>query len=221
MNFEQRLRRWFKPRFAILYPFGIFVILFANCDGRSLKLGIPFMIAGEAIRLWANGYAVKSEKLTTSGPYAFVRHPLYLGTVFLVVGFIIFLKVYYIGLAFLAAMAVVYSGTIRREEGMLEGRFKEYAVYRRKVPAMIPTAFPYRGGKRWGFSFERLIRSQEYKPLLWIPVLVIVFYLKAKLFVEKEALDGRNLALMITAALLVVVDIAGEAVKYWKKKHMA
>jgi len=218
MNLSERLRRWFKLRFAILYPFGIFVFLFANCDDGSLKLGIPFIITGEAIRLWANGYAIKSEKLTTSGPYAFVRHPLYLGTALIVVGFIIFLRAYYAGAAFLAVMAIVYAGTIRKEEGMLEGRFKEYAVYRSKVPAMVPAAFPYRGGEKWGFSFRRLIRSQEYKPLIWIAVIIIVFYLKGKILVEKEALDGRNLGLMITAALLMMLDIAGEVVKYIKRR---
>lgn len=217
-SFRERLRRWFKPRFAVLYPFGIFVAFFANCDDASLKLSIPFMIAGEAIRLWANGYAIKSEKLTTSGPYAFVRHPLYLGTVLLVVGFIIFLRVYYAGAAFLAVMAIIYAGTIRKEEGMLEGRFKEYADYRRKVPAMVPAAFPYRGGEKWGFSFERLIRSQEYKPLIWITVIIIAFYIKGKILLEKEDLDGANLGLVIAAALLIILDIAGEAVKYMKRR---
>lgn len=218
MNTRERFRRWFKLRFAILYPFGIFMILFANCDDKSLKLGIPFIIAGELIRLWANGYAIKSEKLTTSGPYAFVRHPLYLGTMLLAVGFIVLLKIYYVGSALLVVMAVVYAGTIRKEEKMLEGRFREYAVYRSKVPAIVPMAPPYRGGEKWGFSFERLIRSQEYKPLLWIAVLVIVFYLKGKFFVEKEALDSKKLRLMITAVLLVMLDITGEAVKYWKRR---
>lgn len=219
MNLKERFRRWFKLRFAIFYPFGIFMILFTNCDDKSFGFGIPFIIAGELIRLWANGYAIKSEKLTTSGPYAFVRHPLYLGTTLLAVGFIVLLKIYYVGPALLVVMAFVYYETIKKEEGMLEGKFKEYADYRKKVPTMIPTLFPYRGGEKWGFSFERLIRSQEYKPLLWIAVLVIVFYLKGKFFVEKEELDTKKLWLIITAVLLVMLDIAGEIVKWWKRKH--
>ena len=221
MNIRERFRRWFKLRFAVLYPFAILVIVFGNCDDRSLKFGIPFMVAGEAIRLWSNGYAIKSEKLTTSGPYAFVRHPLYLGTMLLAVGFIIFLKIYYLGLALLAVMAIVYFKTIKEEEGMLEGKFKEYAGYRKKVPAMVPTVLPYRGGEKWGFSLERLIRSQEYKPMLWTGVLVIVFYLKDKLLVEKEAFDDGKLGLITAAIFLVVLDLAGEAVKWWNRKHPA
>ena len=221
MNVRERLRRWFKLRFAVLYPFAVIFIIFANCDDRSLGYSIWFIAAGELIRIWANGYAIKTEKLTTSGPYAFVRHPLYLGTLLLVAGFIIFLRVYYIGAALLAVMAIVYSGTIKEEEVLLEGKFKEYAGYKKKVPALFPTLFPYREGEKWGFSFERFFRSQEYKPLLWIPVILIAFYLKEKLLMEKEAVDAQKVWLMVAAALLVSLDIAGEAVKWHRRKHTA
>ena len=219
MNVKERLKRWFKLRFAVLYPFAVFMIIFANCDDRSLRYGIWFIVAGELIRLWANGYAIKTERLTTSGPYAFVRHPLYLGTLLLVAGFIIFLRAYYIGAALLAVMAIVYAGTIKEEEGMLGKKFKEYAGYKKRVPALFPTVFPYMEGEKWGFSLERLLRSQEYKPLLWIPVLLIAFYLKEKFLLEKETVDPQKIWLMAAAVLLVALDIAGEAVKWYKKKH--
>ena len=221
MDIRERFKRWFKLRFAVLYPFAAFFIIFANCDDRSLNYGIWFIVAGELIRVWANGYAVKTEKLTTSGPYAFVRHPLYLGTMLLVVGFIIFLNVYYIGAALLAVMAIVYSGTIKEEEELLGRKFKEYAAYKKRVPALFPTLFPYKEGEKWGFSFERFFRSQEYKPLLWIPVLLISFYLKEKFLLEKETVDPQKVWLMIAAVLLVALDIAGEAVKWYRRKHPA
>lgn len=217
MNIKERVKRWFKPRFAIVYPFAIFIIIFANCDDASLRIGIPFIIVGELIRLWANGYAIKSEKLTTSGPYAFVRHPLYLGTALAAIGFVIFLKIYYVGAALLLVMAVVYAGTIRKEEEMLGARFREYADYRKKVPAMIPTPFPYRAGEKWGFSLERLIRSQEYKPLLWFPVIIIIFYLKGKFLVEKEPFDAGKAWLIAVAILLIMMDIGGEIIK-WRRR---
>lgn len=218
MNIKERFRRWFKPRFAVLYPFGIFMFLFANCDDSSLKAGIWFMIAGELIRLWANGYAIKSEKLTVSGPYSIIRHPLYLGTLLITAGFIIFLKIYYLGLTLLAVMAIVYAGTIKKEEGMLAERFKEYADYRKRVPAFVPTIFPYRDGEKWSFSFKRLIQSQEYKPLLWLAVLVMLFYLKKEFFVEKKGIDAGNLRLIIAACSLGMIDIAGEIMK-WRKRR--
>ncbi|MDD5073270.1 MAG: isoprenylcysteine carboxylmethyltransferase family protein [Candidatus Omnitrophica bacterium] len=218
MDIRERLKRWFKLRFAVLYPFAVFVAVFANCDDRSLKYGIWFIAAGELIRLWANGYAIKSEKLTTSGPYAFVRHPLYLGTMLLIVGFIIFLRVYYIGTALLAVMAIVYSGTIKEEEGMLGRKFKEYAAYKKKVPALFPTVFPYREGEKWGFSSERFFRSQEYKPVLWIAIVVIAFYLKGKFMVEGEPVDAGKIRLMAVVVLLVMADISGEIVKWFNRR---
>lgn len=218
MDIKERLKRWFKLRFAVLYPFAVFMIIFANCDDRSLMYGIWLIAAGELIRIWANGYAIKTEKLTTSGPYAFVRHPLYLGTMLLVTGFIIFLRVYYIGAALLAVMAIVYSGTIKEEEALLGGKFKEYAAYKKKVPAVFPTIFPYKEGEKWGFSSERFFRSQEYKPVLWIAVVVIAFYLKGKFMVENEPLDAGKLWLMAVAVFLVMADISGEIIKWHNRR---
>ena len=92
MNIKHRLTRFFKPRFAVIYPFGFFVIFFCSLDEASIKTGIGYIIAGILIRLWSNGYAIKNDKLTTSGPYAFVRNPLYLGTFLIAIGFVIVLK---------------------------------------------------------------------------------------------------------------------------------
>ncbi len=218
MDVKERLKRWFKPRFAVLYPFAVFMIIFANCDDRSLGFGIWFIAAGELIRLWANGYAIKTEKLTTSGPYAFVRHPLYLGTLLLVTGFIIFLRVYYIGAALLAVMVIVYARTIKEEECLLGRKFKEYAGYKKKVPALFPTVFPYKEGEKWSFSLERLVRSQEYKPVLWLGVIIIGFYLKGKLLAEKEPVDAGKIRLMAVAVLLIMADISGEIIKWFKRR---
>jgi len=96
LNIKERFKRWSKLRFAIIYPLGVFVVLFSNSDDRSIMTSIWFIVVGLLLRLWANGYAIKMDKLTTSGPYSFIRHPLYLGTMFLAIGFVIMLKIYYI-----------------------------------------------------------------------------------------------------------------------------
>ena len=90
--FAHRLQRSFKPRFAVIYPFGFFVMFFCSLNEASIRAGIGYIIAGILIRLWSNGYAIKNDKLTTSGPYAFVRNPLYLGTFLIAIGFVIVLK---------------------------------------------------------------------------------------------------------------------------------
>jgi len=216
MKFKNRFKRWFKLRFAIFYPFAIYVVFFANSDGKSIINGLWFILAGLFLRAWANGYAIKSEKLTTSGPYAFVRHPLYIGTFLLVLGFIIMLKIYYVGTLFLLILVGIYYRTSKKEEQLLGGKFKQqYIEYKNKTPAILPTVSPYREGEKWPFSFKRLIKSQEYKLFLWMIILVIAFHLKDELFVEHETIDKKIIALIISAFVLGSIDFIGEIIK-WK-----
>ena len=50
-------------------------------------VGVPFVLAGTALRLYASGFILKNEELATNGPYALMRHPLYTGNIMAVVGF--------------------------------------------------------------------------------------------------------------------------------------
>lgn len=220
MTIGDLFKRWFKLRFAILYPFGIFILLYAVPDDSSLRLGISFSLSGLFLRIWANGYAIKLSKLTTSGPYAFVRHPLYLGTMLIALGFVIMLKLHFIGILLLVIMAAIYWRTIEKEEAMLEEKFKDrYAAYKKKVPAIVPTLFGYKEGEKWSFSFRRFIQSQEYKLFIWMIVLVIVFHLKEEFLIDKESLDAKNISLIICALFLASIDLAGEFIKLRRKKR--
>ncbi len=221
MNIQNRLKRWFKFRFAILYPLGVSAVLFAIPDDNSIRRGIGFIIVGLLIRIWANGYAIKLEKLTTSGPYAFVRHPLYLGTMLLVIGFNIILRInYLVAILLIVLIASIYYQTIRKEEKMLSEKFREVCInYKRKVPAILPTIFPYREGEKWPFSFKRLIKSQEYKTFLWIIVLTIVFHLKDEFIAEHETMDTKIWQLIFVAFILGMLDLLGKFIKHKRKSN--
>ena len=214
MNIRQRLQRLFKLRFALTYPFVVYAVIFANADDASMRFGIGVILIGLAIRLWANGYAIKMDKLTTSGPYAFVRNPLYLGTLFIAGGFVAMLRMYYAGALMLLCMGVAYYRTIQAEEKMLESKFKdEYLGYKKKVPVIVPLRAPYRGGERWPFSFRRLVESREYKTVAWVWILIIVFYLKDRLLVEGAGIDATIIVSVLAALVLALVDITGEILK--------
>ncbi len=78
----------------LVYPLGAGFFLFGHVTEGTLRTGIALIVAGEAIRCWANGYVGQSKvnqggsgRLITAGPYAFVRHPLYLGTFLIGSGF--------------------------------------------------------------------------------------------------------------------------------------
>jgi protein-S-isoprenylcysteine O-methyltransferase Ste14 len=222
MSVKHRIQRSFKPRFAIIYPFGLFFVAFGTISDHSLRAGIGYIIAGLLIRLWSNGYAIKNDKLTISGPYAFVRNPLYLGTFLLAIGFMFILNLDVNGgnvvkLAFLAALAFMYSKTIQAEQGMLRQKFdKPYDNYCAKVPAMIPCLTPYTEGEQWPFSLDRLIFSKEYKTIVWITVIIISFHLKTRLWVEGKPMTPKTWGLIALAAGLILIDILYEINK--KKK---
>ena len=217
MNMTHRLQRSFKPRFAVIYPFGFFVLFFCSLNHASIKAGIGWIIAGLLIRLWSNGYAIKNDKLTTSGPYAFVRNPLYLGTFLIAIGFVIALKSEppllerIVGCFFLLALSFMYYRTITAEQGMLLEKFKDaYQDYCKQVPAMVPSLVPYSKGEKWPFNLQRLINSKEHKPVFWIYIILVVFHLKTRLLIEHKGLTDKSWSLVTIALFLIILDAAYE-----------
>jgi protein-S-isoprenylcysteine O-methyltransferase Ste14 len=207
----------------VIYPFGFFVLFFCSLNEASLRAGVGYIIAGLLIRLWSNGYAIKNDKLTTSGPYSFVRNPLYVGTFLIAIGFVIVLKSdppmieWIAGGIFLVALSLMYYRTIKDEQAMLLAKFKDaFSDYCKHVPAMIPTLIPYNKGEKWPFNLQRLINSKEHKTLFWIIIILIVFHLKTRLLIDHKDLTNRSWALVAIAALLIFLDAAYEINK--KKK---
>lgn len=207
--------RFKKLRLAFIYPIGIFAVLFFNSDDKSLRTGIVFIVIGFLIRIWANGYAIKMDKLTTSGPYAFVQHPLYLGTMLVTTGFAIMLNTSYLGVLFMVIVAVVYNRTIKKEEKMLKDKFKEiYLDYKKSVPPILPKLIPYRKGEKWKFSFKRLVRSKEHKAILWVIILIIIIHLKGEFMVEHESVNSHMWYLIIAAFIFWAIDLIEEFTRY-------
>jgi len=195
-------------------------MFFATPTDATIRSGIGFIISGLLIRIWANGYAIKMDKLTTSGPYAFVRHPLYLGTMFIAVGFVVTLNSFYIGAALLIGLILIYINTMKKEEKMLRDKFGQvYLDYQKKVPAIIPAFRRYLKGEKWPFSFKRLIKSKEYKLVIWMVILVITFHLKEEFIKEKEKIDAKIILLIVLVFLLGASDLVSEVVKKKLKKR--
>lgn len=73
-------RETLRPRTLAAVGIASLVVASARPDWTSVGCGLPLVALGEALRLWAAGHLYKTRELVTSGPYARVRHPLYLGT---------------------------------------------------------------------------------------------------------------------------------------------
>ena len=219
MDLKHRVERSFKPRFAVIYPFAVYFLLFGAINSDSLRSGIGYIIAGLLIRLWSNGYAIKNDKLTISGPYSLVRNPLYVGTFLIALGFVFALQLKLIeGILFLSAMIFMYYNTVQNEQKMLSEKFGQvYKDYCAQVPALLPRLTPYTSGEQWPFSLDRLIFSKEYKTGLWMTVIIIALYLKTHLLMNHKPMTEQTWSLVLLAAFLVLVDIFYEMNKTKKK----
>lgn len=143
---------------------GVFLIL-AQPNWNTLALGSAFVIAGLFIRGFASGHLQKNEQLATSGPYAYTRNPLYLGSLVMAVGFAVAAKSIWIALLLGTIFVCIYLPVIRAEESHLAQRFPEFADYARQVPRLIPRARAtqdYSGS----FSWALYSKHREYNALL-------------------------------------------------------
>src|ERR1700757_3609659 len=83
---------------------------------RSILIGGALVIPGLLVRALASGHVQKNEQLATSGPYAYTRNPLYLGSLILALGFAIAARSAWIAAAMLVMFLAIYLPVIRGEE---------------------------------------------------------------------------------------------------------
>ncbi|HKJ93481.1 MAG TPA: isoprenylcysteine carboxylmethyltransferase family protein, partial [Longimicrobiales bacterium] len=121
------------------------LLVLAQPTVRLLVVGSGVSLLGLAIRAWAGGTLRKDLVLTTTGPYAFSRNPLYIGTLFIGLGVCIAADLPLFGLAMILFFGLFYGHTMRREARELEQKFGDlYRDYAAHVPLLRPRLTPYR-----------------------------------------------------------------------------
>ncbi len=158
-----------SPRTLLAFVPAAALLVLARPVTVHLAFGVPLVLGGEALRIWACGYLQKNVVLTTAGPYRFVKNPLYVGT-FLILSGLLWAAwspvppANWLGWLlplFLGAFFLFYLPRKQRLEGeRLRKRFgKEYDEYSAAVPAFIPRLTPYRrtlpDDPRWSASLVR------------------------------------------------------------------
>ncbi|MFQ5817969.1 MAG: methyltransferase family protein [Terriglobia bacterium] len=152
----------------------------ARATPVSLAAGAAIAAVGIGLRAVAAGYLRKGEALARGGPYAYVRHPLYLGSAFIVAGFVVASGRVWLGLALVGIFVALYVPVLLREEAELRARFpSDYAAYAAAVPLLFPRArpgLPGRSGERfdWGLYW----RNREYNALAGYLVMLFLLYLR-------------------------------------------
>jgi protein-S-isoprenylcysteine O-methyltransferase Ste14 len=173
---EPSRRNWSEIARRIRVPLGfVFAVLYfwlARPSWRFLAIGAIVILPGLLIRAAASGHVRKNEALATSGPYAYTRNPLYLGSLLIGVGFAVAARSWWVGVVLVVMLFAIYLPVIRDEEAFLRQKFPEFEEYARRVPRTLPRMFPrIRSGSREqepgdGFSVDLYLKHREYNALL-------------------------------------------------------
>jgi protein-S-isoprenylcysteine O-methyltransferase Ste14 len=169
--------RW---RVRLGYPLAIAVLFFARPQPRSILCGALVGLVGLALRAWAAGYLHKQEVLTVTGPYAYTRNPLYLGSAVLAMGVAIATRSWISSLLLGAYFTVFYSIVMRREENELRSRHAEdLDRYAAAVPLFFPRLSPAKlsDGGSGAFSPIQYEKNHEWQAALGFLLLLIVLVL--------------------------------------------
>jgi protein-S-isoprenylcysteine O-methyltransferase Ste14 len=126
-------------------------------------MGLPVSILGLALRAWAAGHLEKNTTLADGGPYAYVRNPLYIGTLLTAAGLVIASRRWELGVLFAIVFVFIYLPVVELEEQHLRSLFPDYAAYAQRVPKLIPR-FGANNSKR--FRWSVYMKNQEYQALL-------------------------------------------------------
>lgn len=168
-----------RIRIPLGFLFAAVFLVFARPSGLSLAVGGGIALVGLAIRAWASGHIRKARELAVTGPYAYTRNPLYLGSLILGVGFTIASGVWWLALLFTALFLGVYLPVMKVEAEDIRHIFGgAYDEYERNVPIFIP------GVRRQPnihakFDFRLYLQYREYRAAIGAVVAVGVLALKA------------------------------------------
>jgi protein-S-isoprenylcysteine O-methyltransferase Ste14 len=136
---------------------------FSRPTRHSLALGLPFGLLGLALRAWAAGCLAKNRQLSTSGPYAYTRNPLYLGTLVVAAGLVIASRNPGLGALFAAVFIFIYLPVIQLEQQHLRNLFPGYAEYAARVPALLPRLTPGPRKNSHPFQIRLYLTNKEYQ----------------------------------------------------------
>jgi len=139
--------------------------------------GVVLVFLGIAVRLWASGHIKKNKALATDGPYAYVRHPTYVGNLTLGFGFALASSLWWSLPLLIAILLAFYPHAIHKEDENLHRMFKEdWEQWRKSTRALIPRLIPYRPGQRGRWSFMQSLQHNG-EPIIALFLLFWLYFL--------------------------------------------
>ena len=160
------LARW---RVFLGFVFAAVILWLATPTRGSFLIGSMIAMLGEFVRVWAAGHLEKSKEVTRSGPYRFTRHPLYVGSSLIGVGFAVIAANLPVTIIVFAYLALTLTAAMRSEEAHLREKFGDaYDAYveKRSQPMDRP------------FSWPRALRNREHHTMVGLAAGLIAMWVK-------------------------------------------
>lgn len=147
----------------------------------TMLMSLLLVAPGLWLRGYASGYVKKNAELTTTGPYAHTRNPLYLGSMLIAFGFAVAAASWIILVTLAALFAAIYLPVILGEEEYLREHFASFDAYAKAVPRLLPRLTPASapaGAVRGSFSAELYRKHREYNALMGVGAIYLALALK-------------------------------------------
>lgn len=167
-----------RQGFAVLFV--LLVSLLGQPAKEMLIAGGIIALVGTLIRLWASGHVMKNKELATDGPYAYVRHPLYVGNILILLGFSMASMLWWSYPLMVFLLFFYYPPTIAYEDNKLKNFFgEEWENWSKNVHALIPSFSGKAGAGKSSWSFKKsLFKNLEPVIVLYLLGCLYMLYIK-------------------------------------------
>lgn len=162
----QLLARW---RVFLGFVFAALTLWLATPTRDSFVIGAVVATLGELLRAWAAGHLQKSTEVTRSGPYRFVRHPLYLGSSLIGIGFAVAAHHWIVAAVVVLYLALTLTSAMVSEEAHLRDKFGDaYDAYVEKRSEPMTRRF----------SWARALRNREHHTMMGLGAAFVLLWMK-------------------------------------------
>src|ERR1700735_5877016 len=166
------LTSWSRVARRIRVPTGFLFAAFylwrARPSATSLAWSLLLVVPGLLLRAYASGYVKKNAELAVTGPYAYTRNPLYLGSMLMAFGFAAASRSLGITVLLTVLFLIIYAPTIYSEEQFLRSTFPDFDSYAKRVPRLLPRLTPARMEGGGSFSGTLYRQHREYNSILGV-----------------------------------------------------
>jgi protein-S-isoprenylcysteine O-methyltransferase Ste14 len=163
-NWERIVRR---IRVPLGFVFAALFLWLARPSLLSLALSLILVVPGLLLRGYAAGYVKKNAELTQTGPYAYTRNPLYLGSMMAAFGLVGASRRWELVVLLAVLFTVIYLPVILSEERFLRSHFADFDAYAARVPRLLPRLTPaYSSASAGEFSSVLYRRHREYNSMM-------------------------------------------------------